>query len=84
MIRYLTDVHSNVQFSKKPVPRRGMLGLYPGQGSDGYGMKISTDYLAKVNDKTYRVYATCISNLPSLWIKVANEQFFIRDTDIER
>ncbi len=82
MIRYLEDVHPTATFEKKLVPRRGFLQLAPGQGSDGYGMKISTDYLAKVNNKTYRVYATCISNLSSCWVQVAGEQLFLRSTDI--
>ena len=43
-LRYLTDVFTDVVFSRNDVPRDG-LGHAPGQGADGYGRKITTDYV---------------------------------------
>jgi hypothetical protein len=50
----------------------------PGQGLDGYGSKITTDYKIDHNGRTYRVYATCYSNAASHWILYEGAKIFIR------
>lgn len=82
MVRYLADVHPGTKFKKKAVTRRGILQLTPGQGNDGYGRKISTDYMARVNDRWQRVYCVCISNVGSLYVLQGTEKLFVRDSDI--
>lgn len=81
-IKYLCDVHADVTFKKKPVPRRGMLQLAPGQGEDGYGRKISTDYMANVNGKWQRIYCCCFSNAGSLYVLNGKDWLHVRDGDI--
>lgn len=50
----------------------GMMA-YPGQGDDGYGMRITTDKKVEFKGRWYRVYATCFSNCASYWITVRGE-----------
>ncbi len=42
-ITYADEVVGPYTLHRRPVPRRGLLQLAPGQGADGYGRKISTD-----------------------------------------
>ena len=80
-LRYLTDVFTDVVFSRNDVPRDG-LGHAPGQGADGYGRKITTDYVAQINGRTYRVYAICFSNAASHYVTYKGEKLFLKDSDI--
>lgn len=54
---------------RSPVPRRGEQGLLPGQGADGYGHKISTDWEIRVGGKWHRVYVSQSSNIGSAYIR---------------
>lgn len=69
-IQYVNEVFAGASFELKeaPVPRRGMLQLAPGQREDGYGSKIHTDYMLRVNATWHRVYCVCWSNAGSLYI----------------
>lgn len=82
MVRYLRDVHPEAEFKKVPVTRRGILQLAPGQGDDGYGDQIATDYMVRVNGKWRRVYCVCHSNVGSLYVKDGSDKLFVRDQDI--
>ena len=79
-LRYLTDVFTDVVFHRNNVVRRN--GLAPGQGADGYGRKITTDYVAQINGRTYRVYAICFSNAASHYVTYKGEKLFLKDSDI--
>ena len=79
---YLLDVFPETTFRKTPVPRRGMMQLAPGQGQDGYGRKISSDYMAFFNNRWHRVYCCCISNSGSLYVPIKGKWHFIRDYDV--
>lgn len=81
-VEHLTEKFDGVEFFKKPVPRLGMMQLAPGQGSDGYGKKISTDYMAKVNGRNHRVYCICFSNSGSLYVVVGGKNYYVRDFDV--
>lgn len=81
-VRYLTDVFEGVQFIRKDVPRFGMMQQARGQGADGYGKKISTDYMAILNGRKYRVYAVCFSNAASHYVTIKKESYYLRDFDI--
>jgi hypothetical protein len=54
--------------------------FYPGQGKDGYGRKISSRYIAKVDGKWYRVYLTQISNAGSFWVVVRKVKYHLHDS----
>ncbi len=64
----------------RPVPRRGMMLLLPGQGNDGYGERITTDKCIRFNGekKLYRVYCTQYSNAGSCWVIRHGKKLFIR------
>lgn len=85
-VEYLNDKH-RFKIVKKPVkriaPGHPWAERLPGQGQDGYGRKIATDYMAIVepNNVAYRVYATCFSNCASHWIKIGSQKFHFLDGD---
>ena len=79
-VKYLQD-HYDVKFIRKPVPRRGMLQLAPGQGADGYGSKISTDFIAIIGGIQHRVYYCCFSNAGSHYVLVKGETFYLRELE---
>lgn len=81
-VKYLVEHFQDVTFSRKNVTRKGILQLAPGQGADGYGKKISTDYVAHFDGREHRVYCICFSNSGSLYVLVKKEMFFVRDFDI--
>ena len=76
-ITYLED---GFEFVIRPVKRRGMLALSPGQNADCYGSKISTDRMVRFQGekRLYRVYATCYSNAASHWIIRHGQTLHIR------
>ena len=70
-IVYADDAVGSYTLHRRPVPRRGVLQLAPGQNADGYGSKITTDLVLKfrgVDTRERRVYATCYSNAASHFI----------------
>lgn len=79
-IEYLRDVYPSATFLRRDVPRHG--GLAPGQDQDGYGRKISTDYMVQHLGRQYRVYCTQISNAGSCWITIRGRRLHIGDFDI--
>lgn len=81
-VKYLTDHHSDVQFIKKPVKTIGILAYRRGQNQDGYGTKISTDYMAIINNRRHRIYLIQVSNIGSMYVLVKNERLFVRNYDI--
>lgn len=82
-VKYLTDEIENVTFGFKPVRRVSLFRLLPGQGADGYGSKISTDYTAKIGNRTHRVYLTIHSNVGSNYVIVKGEKLFLHDYDLD-
>ena len=77
--RYVTELGS-VEFRRTEVPRHGgMLRLLPGQGEDGYGTKITTDYECRVNGRWHRVYLILVSNSGSYFIQTNKQRYFISD-----
>jgi hypothetical protein len=51
--------------------RKTPIGFIPkGQGEDGYGRKISTEYEVRLEghgERWYKVYASCISNVAAFY-----------------
>ncbi len=84
MVEYVKDKFPEATYLAKPVPRRGSSWnrMAPGQGADGYGTKISTDYMVVIDKIKYRVYACCVSNVASHYILVKKEAYYIDDFDI--
>lgn len=80
-VNYL-PVHEIESWRFTPVQRRGgILQLLPGQGEDGYGDKISTDRMVRVESRWHRVYAICWSNAASHYIIKGGQKLYIRDCD---
>ena len=50
----------------------------PGQGLDGYGSKITTEYKIRYEGRMHRIYATCHSNVASEWIVKGGKKLFLR------
>jgi hypothetical protein len=81
MVSYLTKSFSGVQFKRSQIKALSN-GRIPGQGVDGYGSKIQTSYMAKVNGKWRRVYCIQHSNVGSLYVLVNKKKYFVSDADI--
>ncbi len=45
--------------------------------ASGYGSRLTTTKKVKYNNRWYRVYATCYSNVASCWIKVKGNKLFL-------
>jgi len=82
MITYVRNAFPDAKYSRVPVARWGILQHAPGQGADGYGKKITTDYMVRIGKMAYRVYATCFSNCASHWIVVKGKTYHVGDFDI--
>lgn len=80
-IQYADVVVGAYTLHRTLVPRRGPMQLLPGQGEDGYGRKIRTDIVLKFagESRTYRVYATCFSNVASHWVVWKGVRLWLRD-----
>jgi hypothetical protein len=67
----------------KPAPL--VNGRPRGQGVDGYGRKISTDYRAWLPDESrpYRVYATCFSNVASHYIVRRGQTLYLQSGELD-
>ena len=61
-----------------PPKAQSPFGLLPGQGADGYGHKITTEYKVFYKGRLRRIYATCISNAAAYWIVCCNEKLHLR------
>jgi poly(3-hydroxybutyrate) depolymerase len=78
---WLSEQHSNFEFFVK-LAKRKYKDRMPGQDDMGYGKKMMTDLMVKVNGKNHRVFCTCYSNSASFWIKINENSFHIKDGDI--
>jgi len=78
-------VEEKFEVVMKPVPRRGILQIAPGQGQDGYGRKISTDRMVRFEDhpRLYRVYCVTFSNNASHYIVRKGETLYFKSTDLD-
>jgi hypothetical protein len=47
------------------------------QTASGYGRKLTTSHKISYNGKLYRIYATCISNVASLWFTVKGKRIYV-------
>ena len=70
MVKYVEDNY-HVDHKVSPCQPRG-------QGSDGYGRKIATHHMLRLDNRGpwRRVYATCCSNVASHWITVGDEVYY--------
>lgn len=68
-VRNLTEVPCKLD---APEYRRG-------QGVDGYGVKIQSDYKIQLphSNRWYRVYITQVSNAGSLWVESKGVKYHI-------
>ena len=72
----------NLTRSTPKAARRTAWGTYyPGQGMDGYGSKITTDYILTYQGRKYRVYSTCFSNAASYWVTITGIKTYLPSFD---
>lgn len=55
----------------------GVPTKFPGQDNEGYGAKITTDREVRVDNRWYRVYATCFGNASSCWINKDGKTYIL-------
>jgi hypothetical protein len=56
------------------------------QTATGYGLKLTTPYMVLVGDRAYargwrRVYASCVSNVASMWVLIRGQKYHLRDSN---
>lgn len=73
-VKYIEGPISLTRSTPKGVRRTAWGTYYPGQNMEGYGSKITTDYILTYKGRKYRVYATCFSNAASYWVTVKGEK----------
>ena len=80
-VEYADDTVGPYTLYRDAPQIRGPLQLFPGQGTDGYGSKITTDILLRFTGEKQlrRVYATCYSNAASHWITYYGQTLHLRD-----
>jgi hypothetical protein len=81
-VKHLLTEFPDTTFIRKNVERVGIMQLAPGQGPDGYGRQISTDYMAIVGNKKLRVYCCCFSNAGTCYVLIKGEWHTVRDGDV--
>lgn len=75
----LVDYKDEYDLIWAPVRTRSCFGceFLPGQGLDGYGVKIVTHWKIEYNGKVRRIYCTQISNAGSWWFKCDNHKICV-------
>lgn len=76
-LRYIRDEKPDAEFYLAPI-----VGHRPGQGADGYGRKISTDYAVRYGGRTRRVYCCIFSNAGSLYVVDRGGRLYVGDFDM--
>lgn len=79
-LRYLRDVAPDAKIYRSPVRPDGWGSSYPGQRADGYGRKISTDYVARYGGRTRRVYVCQFSNAGTAYVIDGGRWAIVDDT----
>lgn len=85
-VTYLDEVTKSFSVYENPVEvGPPPLCLRPGQGEDGYGDAIQTDYEVGIcgESRRYRVYAICHSNVSSHYVRYMRRRIFLRDSDFD-
>jgi hypothetical protein len=73
---YVSDLPaSDVRYAPLPWQLAGLTWT-----ASGYGAKIATKWQILTGGRWRRVYATCYSNAPSLWIQRKAHRIPVRDT----
>ena len=75
MIQYLSTLYPQAKVIRTPTIRSG-------QGADGYGKKITTDYSVELEGKRYPVFAICYSNAASHYATINKRKVFLLDGDV--
>ena len=78
VIRYLRDYHKFTIRAEDTTPNYG-------RSADGYGRKIPTNRLIRLEgEKRWRrVYAICFSNCASHYIMIGGDAYYIHDGDVK-
>lgn len=67
------------------VYRAGILQLAPGQSATGYGSRIATDYMIRIDNGKIlrRVYAFCYSNSASHYVFIKGVKHWFKDHELQ-
>lgn len=76
-LRYLREEKPDAEFYSAPI-----VGRRPGQGADGYGRKIATDYAVRYGGRTRRVYCCQFSNAGTCYVVDRGEWLVVGDFDV--
>jgi len=75
-IQFIDDVFPNaLRFEPRPLwwQEQGLM-----QTATGYGRNLTTRYMVAVSGKVYRVYASCCSNVATLWVTIKGQRYYLR------
>ena len=81
-VNYADDAGlGEISWYRRPVTRRGMMQLAPGQAPSGYVMKISSDFIVTFGDdkRKHRVYIVCYSNVGSMYVVIKGKRLYMRN-----
>lgn len=73
----LVDYKYEQELLYRPVKTRGPWERRPGQGADGYGQKIATDWAIDYDGIERHIYCTQISNAGSCWFMAGGHKIFV-------
>lgn len=75
-LRWVNKMAINLEFIDAPMwyHNKGLM-----QTATGYGRKLNTGKKALVGGREYRVYASCFSNVASLYIIIKGVKVYVSD-----
>lgn len=74
-VNYLGEIRGDMFtiYRTKNTPRNKSIS--------GYGSKLPTNYMVRLGNRSYRVYAICWSNCAGHYITISGVKYFLRDGD---
>lgn len=70
---YLHDYFPNATYFDAPYTG------HSGANASGYGPKIRTSYMVRINNRNHRLYCMCWSNSGTLWVKVKGNKYIFHE-----
>lgn len=72
-MNYLHDYFPSATYLDSPYSGHSGAGVY------GYGKKIKTNYMVRINNRLHRLYCMCWSNSGTCWVRVKGKQYIFVD-----
>ena len=70
---YLAELFPQFEAIYAPLPQFARTGA----NQSGYGSRIRTDYMIRIDSRKYRVYCCCWSNCGTLFIDTKDHKFLV-------